>query len=544
MRHRRFIARAVVPCAAFALSGCTWVFGSYEVDPNAIGPVTNVVSCVIDRNDCITRGASCTPTPTEFAATACGRSTDATPADACKRVFCSAPDDVNFQRASCTVKAASMSTLPIAGVCTKTAGQSHQARVTFRTRYRTCTAGSDATLCGTLTNPLTTDPADPAASQNACLDITEYSAAGELMPSVTIPTGLGPKAVADPSVEILSLVPEDQTCPLTADKLVGQSLQRNYDLPDREIGGIVAGSSSVSLRETHGSASIGAQCDAELETCSRTLDVLDMSFADTSVAGLPLTGLKAHLVSSVPLYPFDGHLQVPPGVLKLSLHGNVNGAARILRVENVTPWLVDPTETSLHIEGGISVVASDAAGKELPVQTTVSLTAPLATPAQVTCASATPTARLFGFEDRESWSSSEAALSFVSSPSRQGCGALGVQGQGYLNVSSTQFSTAGLPVQSALSVDLYIPSNQPNPSYLGALQLYLSCPSGGVFNQYVGQSLLTGRPQDQFSTLRIPLPAATSAALRRNPNDCSFKWGLNVNPTGRTWILDNLRFTP
>jgi DNA mismatch repair protein MutH len=55
---------------------------------------------------------------------------------------------------------------------------------------------------------------------------------------------------------------------------------------------------------------------------------------------------------------------------------------------------------------------------------------------------------------------------------------------------------------------------------------------------------LTGKPQNKFSTLRFPLPAATVNTLGRPLNDCFFTIALNVNQTGKRWILDNLRFTP
>jgi len=99
-------------------------------------------------------------------------------------------------------------------------------------------------------------------------------------------------------------------------------------------------------------------------------------------------------------------------------------------------------------------------------------------------------------------------------------------------------------VNNALSVDLFIPNNQPNQFFLGNLQVMLSCPSGGVNNQFIGQLGLTGHTQNAFSTLRFPLPSQTVSTLRQPLNDCFFTWGLNVNQTGKTWIMDNLRFTP
>ena len=163
---------------------------------------------------------------------------------------------------------------------------------------------------------------------------------------------------------------------------------------------------------------------------------------------------------------------------------------------------------------------------------------------QLACAGETGIQRLLGFEDVLSWSSMQATLSPVTTPVTQGCGALGIAGQGYMTIASLPFATNTLTLGPALSVDLFIPGNQPNQFYLGALQMYLSCPSGNVFNAYIGQAELTGKPQNAYSTFRYPLPSNVTSTLKQPLSDCSLSLALNVNQTGRTWILDNLRFTP
>jgi len=180
----------------------------------------------------------------------------------------------------------------------------------------------------------------------------------------------------------------------------------------------------------------------------------------------------------------------------------------------------------------------------LPIVVNVDASGVPTTAQSSACANQSSLARLFGFEDVQRWSSTAGVLSLVTSPVTQGCGALGVKGQGYLPITGSAFTTRGLVTNSAASVDLFIPGNQPNPSYVGALQMYLSCPSGNLFNQYVGQVLLTGKPQNSYSTLRIPLPAVIKSTLARTLDDCAFTLGLNVNATGQTWLIDNLRFTP
>jgi hypothetical protein len=210
---------------------------------------------------------------------------------------------------------------------------------------------------------------------------------------------------------------------------------------------------------------------------------------------------------------------------------------------STTPFQVDAA-TTFRLRGSVVINGSNANGALLTVTANMDAGGSVATPQAAACTTETGIQRLFGFEEVQSWSSSQAQLSLVTAPVREGCGALGVRGQGYMPVASDPFSTRGLATAAALSVDLFIPNGQPNPSWLGALQMYLSCPSANVFNQYIGQAELTGKPQNVYSTLRFPLPSATLQTLAQPLDDCSFTFALNVNATGNTWILDRLRFTP
>ena len=160
------------------------------------------------------------------------------------------------------------------------------------------------------------------------------------------------------------------------------------------------------------------------------------------------------------------------------------------------------------MRGTLRVLDVNQNADPMPVAVAVDASGTPSTPQSTACANLSPRDRLFGFEDPQSWSStvSQATLSLVTSPVTQGCGALGISGQGYMPINSSTFTTAGLNVTAAMSVDLFIPNNQPNQFWLGALQMYLTCPSANAFNQYIGQVELTGKPQNQYSTLRFPLP--------------------------------------
>jgi hypothetical protein len=306
-------------------------------------------------------------------------------------------------------------------------------------------------------------------------------------------------------------------------------------------GGVTAG---VTARR--GLATIGQVCTPEI-CVLKTLDSLRVDVADTTVAGVPLTNLLIATTAPAPLTsigdPSGGtFLGVAAGQMTLRVSGKMNGVDTVFFALNDSPWRVDAATPAFHLQGGLTLphvapnggsvtVTADAHGTPATAQTTA-------------CAAETGLQRLFGFEDVQRWSSTQAALSLATAPLTQGCGALGVQGSGYMTIAGGPFSTSGLATNAAASVDLFIPGNQPNPSWLGALQMYLSCPSGNVFNQYIGQVELTGKPQSHYSTLRFPLPSAVQSTLARPLDDCAFSFALNVNATGQTWLLDNLRFTP
>ena len=109
-------------------------------------------------------------------------------------------------------------------------------------------------------------------------------------------------------------------------------------------------------------------------------------------------------------------------------------------------------------------------------------------------------------------------------------------------INSTQFATPLAGTTSTLALDVFIPPNQPNQSWLGAVQLYLSCPSANFNNQYIGQAELTGKPVGQFSTFTYPIPGPIETVLKGSHPDCSFSMAVNMNQTPTPPVVDNLRF--
>ena len=95
---------------------------------------------------------------------------------------------------------------------------------------------------------------------------------------------------------------------------------------------------------------------------------------------------------------------------------------------------------------------------------------------------------------------------------------LAVGGSNYRLVTGAALTTPLSTSTARLFLDVFIPGNQPNPSWLGAVQVFASCPSVALNNEYVGQVELTGKPTNAFSTLTFTVPATVRSACRRLSN--------------------------
>jgi hypothetical protein len=299
---------------------------------------------------------------------------------------------------------------------------------------------------------------------------------------------------------------------------------------------------STTLRAVRGFVVIKNKDDAT------EIEGMQVEVEDTNVAGVPIKNVVIQTAAPAPLTTPPGPdpaFAIPSHGLTLTLQGDVGGVRSTYTVDNSDPWIVDTSSpTQAHLAGSLQAEPTDSSGRLLPVSINTDVLANAASPRETECATQSPVQRLFGFEDARSWSSKDASLFLVTTPTVQGCGALGVKGQGYFRIDGARFSTSEVTVDSALSVDLFVPAPQPNPFWLGAIQMYLSCPSADLNNQYIAQVDLTGRPQGNYSTLRFPLPGFVKDKLRNPVKDCSVSLAMNINPTSGAWILDNLRFSP
>jgi hypothetical protein len=149
----------------------------------------------------------------------------------------------------------------------------------------------------------------------------------------------------------------------------------------------------------------------------------------------------------------------------------------------------------------------------------------------------------FNFESLSDWTST-APLSLNPNLKTEGASGLSVGGANYRTVTSIPMRTPFTGFGSRLLLDVYIPGQQPNPYWFGAVQIAATCPSGQMYNAFIGQVDLTGRPTGAFSTLEYRIPGAIASVLSQSHNDCSISIGVNMNATPTNPVLDHLRFGP
>jgi hypothetical protein len=150
-------------------------------------------------------------------------------------------------------------------------------------------------------------------------------------------------------------------------------------------------------------------------------------------------------------------------------------------------------------------------------------------------------AAVMGFEASAHWSTTGGALG-TSTTHSQGTNSLSITQQGYIELTSVALGTLSGTSQN-LALDIRLPQTQPNPYWYGQVQMYLSIPSQGVYNEYLGAQELTGLPLQTFKTLSFVIPNAVVPKLSQSYSDLTFKIALNTpSGTARQYLMDNLRF--
>jgi hypothetical protein len=143
---------------------------------------------------------------------------------------------------------------------------------------------------------------------------------------------------------------------------------------------------------------------------------------------------------------------------------------------------------------------------------------------------------VMGFESASAWTASAGVVG-TTADSTTGDAALTLTDFTYSEVVSTPLSTP-----SAISSTLLVDVKAPVPLAWGFVQLFLSSPTAGLHNQFIGQRSLTGTTANSYSTLAFDLPRDIVTKLTTQYSDLTIKFVLNVPYTTVPYQLDSLRF--
>jgi hypothetical protein len=155
------------------------------------------------------------------------------------------------------------------------------------------------------------------------------------------------------------------------------------------------------------------------------------------------------------------------------------------------------------------------------------------------------TSSLFSFDRLADWSSPQATLTAAPAALvRDGGGALAVENaSGYFDVTSRSFSNADLPpMSSTLSVDLWLSRPQPNPYWYGDLQVFLNCPTRGLFDHPLGYVSLSFLHMDDYNQLTFPVSERVRASLALPFNDCRLRFAFSIGQGAGTVVLERMGF--
>jgi len=143
------------------------------------------------------------------------------------------------------------------------------------------------------------------------------------------------------------------------------------------------------------------------------------------------------------------------------------------------------------------------------------------------------------FDSAAEWSSTQVTLSSDPALRSEGAASLAFAPAAWTELTSRPFTAAeASAATSLLHLDVHVPDLPPDPYWVGAVQLYLECPSLNLYNQYAGQENLYPSFDDEFNSLRFELPSHLLAALHGGASDCRVKFAVSMNPAWGELHLD------
>jgi hypothetical protein len=150
-------------------------------------------------------------------------------------------------------------------------------------------------------------------------------------------------------------------------------------------------------------------------------------------------------------------------------------------------------------------------------------------------------ADVLGFETQAAWSSPSASLT-LNAAHTQGSRSLEVTTSGWNEMVSAQLSSIATEPVRSISYDVRVPAAPANPWWFGETQLYVTLPSQGIYNRYLGRFDLAGAQAGQFTTVTYAVPDEVAQKLATSYSDLRFSIVLNTPSGSQSHLLDNLRF--
>src|SRR6187551_2954082 len=155
--------------------------------------------------------------------------------------------------------------------------------------------------------------------------------------------------------------------------------------------------------------------------------------------------------------------------------------------------------------------------------------------------------RTLGFEAVADWYKfSGAGALQQSSLHSEGASSIRLSGMGFIGIrNSTPITKDQHPAPAVVGYDVLIPTNQVNPSWHGDTQLYVTAPSAGIYEQYLGNRSLQNLPKGQFTRVEFPLSDTIRQKLNTyNYTDLRFTVVINVAPGSQPHYVDRFILGP
>jgi hypothetical protein len=149
-------------------------------------------------------------------------------------------------------------------------------------------------------------------------------------------------------------------------------------------------------------------------------------------------------------------------------------------------------------------------------------------------------------DDASLWSLTGGTVQTDTSRKSEGTSSLRLTGGGYQVLTSRYIPTSQLSceVSGVLSFDLANYDPAPNPSWIGDITVYASCPSANLNGAYLATISLNGMPTRIFQTKQLNVPSAVLSVMNGNYRDFAFTFTLNTNAGSGPYQLDRIRFSP